>query len=210
MNVFLRTTPFRPYIFCLLLIFFSSAAAALGQSAAGSIANRPTGPFTEALERRNRETALRSLKVDPAERRPAAVADPAVVERLNEDFKRIQVVRLGLVRDIKQGSAFEYGRLEKDAAEIKKLAGRLRTFFDGPEMEEIGRVPAKVEFDKQQIPEAVHKLCLEISRFLENRMFKSQAAYNARDAAEAARTLETVMELSANIKRSAEKLKRSN
>jgi hypothetical protein len=51
---------------------------------------------------------------------------------------------------------------------------------------------------------------LEISRFLENRMFKSQAAYNARDAAEAAVTLETVMELSASIKRSAEKLKRSN
>lgn len=67
----------------------------------------------------------------------------------------------------------------------------------------------KAALDEQEIQDTAAELCLEISRFTENPIFRSGGAYRARDALEAGRTLDTVINLSQNIKNSAERLRKS-
>jgi hypothetical protein len=132
-----------------------------------------------------------------------------MLEQLNLDFKQLQVVRLAMVSDIAIGKPFEYGRLSKDSGEIRKRAARLHSslaLFDHPD--EVEKPFQKVQFDQAKIQDAASELCLEISRFIENPMFKPGRAYNARDAAEADVALTTVVRLAANIKESADSLRR--
>src|SRR5262249_45259392 len=85
-----------------------------------------TSPFRELLERRRGEVALRSITMMGREK-PDPRAQQALLEQMNEDFKQIQLIRLGMVKDIADGKPFEYKRLAGDAAEIKKRAARLRS-----------------------------------------------------------------------------------
>ena len=45
---------------------------------------------------------------------------------MNEDFKQIQLIRLGMIKNIATGKPFEYKQLSKDASEIRKRALRLK------------------------------------------------------------------------------------
>ena len=59
--------------------------------------------------------------------KPDTRAGRAMLQKLNEDFKQLQIVRLGMVNDIKLGKPFEMDRLATDAADIKKRAARLQS-----------------------------------------------------------------------------------
>lgn len=177
----------------------------------GNVANNPSGPFTDSLERRSRETALRSLKVEARARSTGERVEPAVLEQLNEDFKQLQVIRLRMVDELRAGRPFGYDRLSRDAAEIKKRAGRLRDFLTGSDPQEKHQPQAEaIAFDKAAIQEAGFRLCLEISRFIGNPIFTSEGVYKANDAAEAAQTLDLIVTLSTNIRDSADRLRKSN
>jgi hypothetical protein len=183
--------------------------SAQSSSRIGTPAINPSGPFGDSIERRNRETALRILRVENSGRDESGSVSPAVLERFNTDLKQIQIVRLGMVRDIRDAKVFEYDRLIRDTSEIKSRAARVRTFFAAAEKENEDKPSVKkVEYDETTIQEAVFNLCLEISRFIENPIFRSRAAYSARDAAEAAKTLDVVIELSTNINNSAQTLQK--
>src|SRR5688500_6965155 len=111
----------RSLSIALMLFSIGSASFLSAQnSGPGGISSiRPSGPFGDSIEARNRETALRSLKVDAAQRGQSGSVPPAVLERLNNDLKQIQIVRAGLVRDIRDAKVFEYERLVRETAEIR-------------------------------------------------------------------------------------------
>src|SRR2546423_15617500 len=71
----------------------------------------PTGPFSASIERRYREIALRGVAAGTAGSRRDERADRAALEQLKDDFKRIQLIRLAMVRDIADGKRFDYRRL---------------------------------------------------------------------------------------------------
>jgi hypothetical protein len=195
----------------LIIILLRLGSSASAQGTVPSIANSPTGPFGESIERRNRETALRSIAMINNGPKPDTMIDRAALKRLNDDFTRIQVIRLAMVRDIKNGRPFEYKRLSDDTAEIRKRASRLREGLVLSEQDQNDHQPLeKIEFDKEKIQDAVSDLCLEISRFIENPMFKPGGVFNVRNAKEAERSLNTVINLSSNIKNSANNLRKSN
>jgi len=195
-------------ILVLTIVVLTLGGSVYAQSTVPNIANSPTGPFGDSLERRNRETALRSIMMMGNGRRPDPRIDRATLKQLNDDFTRIQVIRLGMVRDIKDRKHFEYRRLSDDAAEIRKRASRLRDGLALSEREENDRRPfEKVEFDQEKIQDAASDLCLEISRFTENPMFRQGAVFNVRNAKEAEHALDAVINLSINIKNSADKLR---
>ena len=69
------------------------------------------GPISLAIEQRNRELSLRSVQLTSRTViRPDTRAGRAMLQKLNEDFKRLQIVRLGMVRDITAGKQFEMDR----------------------------------------------------------------------------------------------------
>jgi hypothetical protein len=167
-------------------------------------------PFREALERRRREAALRSMTMMGGQKRDPR-EQQALLEQMNGDFKQIQLIRLGMVKDIADGKPFEYKRLATDAAEIKKRAARLRTSLALLEEKDVSKQDAKkVEYQKDTIQDAAADLCLEISRFTTNPLFKPGSVYNLRHAIEADNTLDTVINLSNNIKESADRLRRND
>jgi len=193
-----------------LTLTLLSAAFLFAQVSDGGVQTNSADPFREALERRSRETALRSVTMigthtsDPRLQR-------ALIAQMNEDFKQLQVIRLGMVKDIADGKSFEYKRLANDASEIKKRAQRLRSSLALLEDKDAGKTTEKdAGYDARTIQDAASDLCLQISRFTTNPLFNPGAVYNLRYATEADQALDTVITLSVNIKNSAEKLRRSN
>jgi len=193
-----------------LTLTLLSAAFLFAQVSDGGVQTNSADPFREALERRSRETALRSVTMigthtsDPRLQR-------ALIAQMNEDFKQLQVIRLGMVKDIADGKSFEYKRLASDASEIKKRAQRLRSSLALLEDKDAGKTTEKdAGYDARTIQDAASDLCLQISRFTTNPLFNPGAVYNLRYATEADQALDTVITLSVNIKNSAEKLRRSN
>jgi hypothetical protein len=195
--------------FGLLILTLLAPSASHAQVNDGGIHNEPNSPLREALERRRRETALRSITMIGTEKRDPR-AQQALLEQMNDDFKQIQVIRLGMVKDIADGKQFEYKRLADDAAEIKKRTARLRSSLALLEDKDVVDKPGakRVEYQQDTIQDAASDLCLEISRFTTNPLFKEGAVYTLRYAIEADNTLDTIINLSANIKNSAEKLRR--
>jgi len=193
-----------------LTLTLLSAAFLFAQVSDGGVQTNSADPFREALERRSRETALRSVTMigthtsDPRLQR-------ALIAQMNEDFKQLQVIRLGMVKDIADGKSFQYKRLASDASEIKKRAQRLRSSLALLEDKDAGKTTEKdAGYDARTIQDAASDLCLQISRFTTNPLFNPGAVYNLRYATEADQALDTVITLSVNIKNSAEKLRRSN
>jgi len=166
-------------------------------------------PFGEAKERRSRETALRSVTmIGPNKRDPRE--QQAFLAQLNDDFKQIQIIRLSMVKNIAAGRSFEYKQLESESSEIKKRASRLRSSLALRKDGETEQKEAQAdEFTADNIQNAASDLCLEISRFTTNPLFRDGAVYNVRYAHEADKTLGTIINLSESIKNSAEKLKHS-
>jgi hypothetical protein len=195
------------------IVFLAATAVWVNAQAAPvrpAIVANSSGPFSDAIERRNREFALRNIKPEPLDRKTEERISPVVLKQLNEDFKQIQIVRLKLVNVIRDHGEFDYKRLSDDSDEIRKRAARLRSYLADAEkarsdIKQSGRV-----VDKAGVNDAVAELCLEISRFMDNAIFRNRGVYKASDAIEAARTLDLVIDLSRSLKNSAEKLSRSN
>lgn len=172
----------------------------LSPNVKAQIAASPDGPFSASMELRTAEQNLRSIPMKLRERRNQNAHDPKIAERMNEDFVRIQAIRIEMVREIAAGRSLPPKRLEQDSAEIRKRAARLKDSLalsddkdDSLSIDKPKRIP------KSSIDDAAFDLCLEISRFIENPIFKSGGVYTVRDALDAARALDTVISLAASI-----------
>jgi hypothetical protein len=169
-----------------------------------------SGPFADALERRSREAGLRSITMMGKDK-----ADPRVyqafLDQLNDDFQQIQLIRIGMIKNIAAATPIEYKQLSKDASEIRKRALRMKTSLALTEnTDSVRKEPVKVEYQNDTIQKAASDLCLEISRFTTSPLFKPGAVYNLRYATEADNALDAVINISSNIKTSAEKLRKSH
>lgn len=159
-----------------------------------------------SIERRLAEQDLRALPLKLRERRERNLADPKILEQMNEDFLRIQTIRADMVKTFSTGELIEPGVLRDLAAEVKQRASRLRSMLvlsresdgDKPEIEK----PKTVE----SLNDQAFKMCIEISRFTENPIFKSKGAITARHSNEADKTLELVVRLAGSIQKSSANL----
>ena len=195
---------------CLLSLGLSVAACcvAAAQVKPNPSAN-PLGPFSESIERRLREQDLRSLPQRLRERRVHSIADPQLIKQMNEDFMRIQSIRVEAVRVIAAGTPFDLKKLEKDSDEVRKRASRLRASLALSE-ERRKTLPGKKILTLELVHDAVFDLCIEISRFTENPTFKANGVYTVRDAAEASKALDAVIDLARDTGKAAKRLRKSN
>src|SRR5215218_2862938 len=154
----LRSILMMPAIVVLpMMIIFASVQRGYAQPGTnmGGLGNTEAGPITFAIERRNRELALRGVTLISQGKKPDSRESRALLEKMNQDFKQLQVVRLAMVNDIKNGKPFEFKRLANDASEIRKRAARLQTslvLVEKPEGEE--KPFQKVRFDRSNIQDA--------------------------------------------------------
>jgi len=191
------------------MVFSVAACCVAAAQMKPSPSANPLGPFSESIERRLREQDLRSLPQRLRERRVHSIANPQLIKQMNEDFMRIQTIRAEAVRVIAAGTTFDLRKLKKDSDEVRKRASRLRGSLALSD-ERGAKRPSKKIVTMELVNDAVFDLCIEISRFTENPMFKANGVYTVRDATDAIKALDAVIALAGATAKAAERLRRSN
>jgi hypothetical protein len=193
-------------IVSLLLI---GAGAALAQGApAGSGAPAIVNPKGDTDAQTNREAALRSAEIRGVGSRMNQRQLAAAIDQTKQDFKRIQLIRNDVVDYLVAKKPLDYKLLSEQAAEINKRANRLKSFLMPSAPEEKAKGAAQqTEYDGEQIKGALVKLCNTIYSFTGNPMFKDPGTVDLQKAASAGGDLLNIIELSDNVKRSADRLK---
>jgi len=153
------------------------------------------------------ESRLRSAEVDAGtEERNQKLVQAAIVN-MKEDYKRIQVLRNDIARNLVARKPIEFKLISEQTAEINKRASRLNVYM-------LARVPDEEkpntadELKDEGMVGALVKLCKLIDSFTENPALKNAATVNSKDVAKsredkanADRDLLAIIKLSAHIQK---------
>ena len=136
----------------------------------------------------------------------------AAIVNMKDDYKRIQVLRNDIARNLVARKPLEYKLVADQTAEINKRASRLNVYM-------LARVPdeqkpdSSAELKSEEMVGALVKLCKLIDSFTENPALKnagtadSKAVTKAKDdKANADRDLLWIINLSASIRKKSESL----
>lgn len=196
-----------------LVCFFAlSPGAALAQQS-GAPGPPPPGnrdPFAEVRERQQREAQLRSAELLGEVKLTDRRSVEAAVEQMREDFRRIQILRNGVVRHLQSGGPLDYKFIARETSEINKRAGRLKTHF----LREVSVGEKKAE-EKQddlegpRLTEALVRMCHRIDSFTVNPLFKIPEVIDVKDADRARRDLHDILLLSEVIGKASERLRKT-
>lgn len=199
---------------CVALLLVTFASGAAQQSAPGVVPASPRidPEASRVREEQQREMMLRRRGTEADAAREAERSVKAAAERLNEDFKRIQVIRNDIAHALKVEGVLDYKRLSGQAAEVRKRALRMQTVLalrdrEADERDGVPRAEAAVEGD---VKGALVRLCKRIDSFVANPRFTAPDVVDVDATARAARDLREIIALSAEIKTSAENLGRKN
>lgn len=188
------------YLSCLLLLLIALAVLD-GRALAQLGAPNPQGPFADSLERRRAEMDLRSVPLKLRERMIRNFSDPRIVKQMNEDFLRIQAIRSDMVKVFADGSKLTAEQLRNDARDIRKRATRLRTLLALSEDHNEVEVPRAIPISIESLNARAFQLCLEISRFTGNPMFKTKGVITVNNSKEASETLDLLISLAAMLEK---------
>ncbi len=191
----------------LLLLLMASAA----------LAQQPGPPPVPVIDPRaaqrdmsRREMLLRGLGGDGEQTNDRQVQ--AAIDQIKQDFKRIQIIRNEMIDYLTVQKPFDYKLISEHTAEIRKRATRLQSALPlyHPEDERAAQPqqqpPVRVEYPDEQMKEGLIQLCNLIFKFTTNPIFKNPGAIDIQQSARASRDLKTIVDLSTNIRKSAERL----
>jgi hypothetical protein len=205
------------------VLLFSAAcvlASAFAAAAHGRQTDRRGGGNTAEVERLERERRdremrmvdlsereflLRNMKPDPPPERPTP---RLAMAQIREDFVRLQVLNNELAKAVSKGGTLDLKFVSKSAAEIRRLAARLRDNLvlpgsgDAPEQEE-----AKAAPQPEQLGPALSTLDGLILKFADGLASKGVYLIDTKSSAKARRELEAIIELSLRVKKASEKMK---
>jgi hypothetical protein len=196
------------------------AAAFVTLSATPTPAQQQSNPVyvPPVLERRESDLA-RQRDMKQSEilrqrlgRRPERLANPmyvqAIIAQVKQDFERIQVARNGIVRAAASGNNLDYKFISEVAGEIKKRASRLEDNLALPEPE--GDKKSRktgIDFDEMEMKTALMMLCDRIESFVKSPIFETPGVLDVQHSTKASSDLESILKLSASVRKSAERLK---
>ncbi|HMG36508.1 MAG TPA: hypothetical protein VKM94_21405 [Blastocatellia bacterium] len=191
----------------LLFVVSIGAAPALAQQPGSPGAPVIKDPRSESIQRQNREATLRSAElVVPPEKIDQARIKLAI-DQMREDFRRIQVVRNEIARIVLSDKAIDFKQVSTEVIEVGKRAERLKGYLmpAGSQQKKTEVDPA--EIGREDMKPALTKLCKLIDRFVDNPVLKEPGTTNIEQSAQLGRDLVSIVELSGNIKKCAEKIK---
>lgn len=164
-----------------------------------------TGPGLSGRDRdiNNREAEMSNLERQgkPANRRDQQV----IMAEVNEDFERLRAIDEEMQTALK--AALDYKQVAQTSAEVKKRATRLKTNLTFPAGKDEKR--QRIEDPGADLKPSVAMLEGLIKSFLTNPIFSDAGALDAQLAGKAKRDLDSIIELSEKVKKSAEKLSKN-
>ena len=175
---------------------------------------RPAGPIDLKRgqhERDHREAVLRTSEAGATIAKIDQRRVEAAIKQVKDDFKQIQIVRNELVRTLLADKPLDYKVISDKAADINKRAGRLKTFLIPPTADEKDKGQKnQVDLDKDEMKGALVQLCNLVAGFIDNPVLKNPGVTNVEQSIKAGGDLLSIIQLSNNIKRSAERLNKTS
>ena len=133
----------------------------------------------------------------------------ALVSRMKEDFRRLQIVNNNMMRSVAVSTALDYKTVMEATEEINGCARRLQDSLSIPESEDDKKDENKQNaFDSKQMRSALFRLDDLIMSFVTSPLFKNLV--DAENADKARRDLTGIVELSGVIRKNAEKLSKAS
>lgn len=162
-------------------------------------------------QREMRETMLRTTEAIAAAERIDPRRVKAAIEQLKQDFKQIQIVRNEMVRDLLAHTPPNYKHISDRAAEINKRAERLKSYLMPLASQDKDKDHNnQIEFNNDEMTDALVRLCNLIVSFVDNPVLKHPEVTDVEQSARAGGDLLSVIALSDNIKRSADRLSKQS
>jgi hypothetical protein len=181
----------------------------LKASAQGST-RRKTRSEVEANKRANTEQEL-LIRGSVRDKTYDEETSRKILAQASEDFMKIQELNDNILGILKAKLAFNYKSIGEMTAEIRKRAKRFKETTNLPppvggpvevkKLEEIGQAEMK---------DALATLNAQINSFVDNPLFQTPQWTDEKLGAKASRDLITIIELSGQIKKSAEKLSKNS
>ena len=166
-------------------------------------------PLGEMRERQQREAQLRSAEMMGGLRTTRGAG--AAAEQMREDFRSIQILRNKLARHLLSDVPLDYKFVAGEAAEINKLAGRLKSHLVPEPTGGAKKAPeVPVEIADSQMRDALATMCKRIDSFTEHPLFKTPEVIDIQQSAKASRDLRHIILLSGGIRKTAERLNKAH
>ena len=164
-------------------------------------------PVQRELQRRFESGAIEKA-LAPTPRRRAEHERQMVLLQIRMDFLRIQIVNDDLQAESRAVHP-DLKAIAKSASEITKSAERLKCNLALPGIKKSQRLPDfRVELGVQQLRAALSVLSSSIGSFVENPVFEHVGVIDATLSTQALRDLTKIIEVSKQVKKGSEKLKR--
>jgi len=137
----------------------------------------------------------------------------AAIVNMKDDYKRIQVLRNDIARNLVARKPIEYKLVAEQTAEINKRASRLNVYMQARVPEE-QKLSTADELKNEEMVGALVKLCKLIDSFTENPALKNAATIDSKEIARAKenkanadRDLLAIIKLSASLQKKSEDLR---
>jgi hypothetical protein len=166
----------------------------------------------EQRTRQQREAMLRTPTLGDASQKLDPKRVEAAINLVKEDFKQIQIVRNEIVRNLLAKKPLDYKLIADRTGEINKRADRLKTYLmpPAPEGKEKNRNNQVELNNNEEFKEALVQLCNQIVYFIDSPVFKNPGTVDVEQSIRAGGDLLSIIEISGNVKRSAEKLNKAS
>jgi hypothetical protein len=134
----------------------------------------------------------------------------ALATQVEQDFSRILILHNEIVRAVSGGKSLDYGFVSNATTEIRKRALRLQTTLAlQPEVSE-QTAAEQIALHDVQVTDALITLCKQIKSFVTNPVIENPGTISGEQLNKARKDLQSVIEVSSSIKRTAEKLAKSS
>ena len=188
----------------LILLF---AAPVFSQTASGPppIDRKNNAERIRQQDMSRREYQLRNFGTErraPKDRRQIE----ALMAQTEEDFNRILTRHNEIARVLSSDNALNYHFVSEATGEIQKRASRVQSTLALRLSEEETKSEKLEEFKDSQMKDALIKLCKQIRGFVTNPVIEQPNTINVEKLADAKRDLDSVIQLSAHLKREADVL----
>lgn len=132
----------------------------------------------------------------------------AMMDQVSEDFERILTLHNEIVRAIATNKSLSYQYISDATGEIRKRSARLQSSLklQRPEPAAENRVPG-ADLKVTETKDELVLLCRQIESFIKNPIIETPGTVDAQQLEKARRDLQSVVELSSDIKKRADKQK---
>lgn len=197
----------RYSIFGLILLLSAAAPTLAQRSAAGP---PPIDKHTNAARKRQQDTATREWQLRNFGN-PEVTKDrrrlEALMAQTEEDFNRMLTLHNEIARVISGTTALDYHFVSNATGEIRKRANSIQAnLVLTPSEEEFKHVEMPEMLNESDVKDGLIKLCKQIRSFVTNPVIEQPNLIDADKLVAAKRDLESVIQLSARLKKDADHL----